>query len=299
MTGSGAAVTARVTAPTPSQLTTDATAVATPQASGANSGARRMARSMTHRGSECPARDRDLAVSFAVAQIPGQHVSGTPGILSRSRRGPILVVSMERPSKRNAVDRALADELDGALNELEDDPDLWVGILTGTSEVFSAGSDLTAQGDYVTSRGGEYGVIRRARRKPLIAAVEGAALGGGLEIVLACDLVVAARTARFGLPEVRIGVVPTCAALFRGPRALPVNIARELILTGRPIDAARGYEVGLVNVVAEPGGRSTQRRPSPARSVPTRRSPSRPASVPSTPCCPRTTRPDGRRRKAH
>ena len=112
---------------------------------------------------------------------------------------------MERGNKRNAVDRVLADELDDALNELEDDPELWVGILTGTSDVFSAGSDLTALGDYVTARGGEYGVIRRERRKPLIAAVEGAALGGGLEIVLACDLVVASETARFGLPEVRIG----------------------------------------------------------------------------------------------
>jgi enoyl-CoA hydratase len=159
---------------------------------------------------------------------------------------------MERGAKRNAVDRALADKLDGALNELDDDPDLWVGILTGTPDVFCAGSDLTAQGDYVTSRGGEYGVIRRQRRKPLIAAVEGPALGGGLEIVLACDLVVASRNARFGLPEVRIGVIPTCAGLFRGPRALPVNVARELILTGRPIDAIRGYEVGLVNVITEP-----------------------------------------------
>ena len=137
---------------------------------------------------------------------------------------------------------------------MEDDPGLWVGILTGTTDVFSAGSDLTAHGDYVTTRGGEYGVIRRERRKPLIAAVEGPALGGGLEIVLACDLVVASETARFGLPEVRIGVVPTCAGLFRGPRALPLNVARELVLTGRPIDAARGYQVGLVNTIAEPGG---------------------------------------------
>jgi enoyl-CoA hydratase len=161
---------------------------------------------------------------------------------------------MDRGAKRNAVDRAMADGLEDALNELEDDSDLWVGILTGTADVFSAGSDLTAQGDYVTARGGEYGVIRRVRRKPLIAAVEGPALGGGLEIVLTCDLVVASRSARFGLPEVRIGLVPTCAGLFRGPRALPVNIARELILTGRPMDAGRAYEVGLVNVIAESGG---------------------------------------------
>jgi enoyl-CoA hydratase len=199
---------------------------------------------------------RHLAVScaLAAAAAAGHEVSGTQGLVRLRRMGSILVISMERTNKRNAVDRVLADELDDALNELEDDPGLWVGILTGTTDVFSAGSDLTAGGDYVTARGGEYGVIRRERRKPLIAAVEGPALGGGLEIVLTCDLVVASETARFGLPEVRIGVVPTCAGLFRGPRALPLNVARELILTGRPIDAARGYQVGLVNTIAEPGG---------------------------------------------
>ena len=152
----------------------------------------------------------------------------------------------------------MADALDEALNELDDDDEVWAGVLTGSTEVFSAGSDLTAGGDYVTTRGGEYGIIRRRRRKPLIAAVEGPALGGGLEIVLACDLVVAARTARFGLPEVGIGVVPTCAGLFRAPRALPLNVARQLILTGRPIDAPRAYEVGLVNVLTEPGRALTE-----------------------------------------
>jgi enoyl-CoA hydratase/carnithine racemase len=130
---------------------------------------------------------------------------------------------------------------------------VWAGVLTGTADVFSAGSDLTAGGDYDTARGGEYGIIRRRRRTPLIAAVEGPALGGGLEIVLACDLVVASRTARFGLPEVSIGVVPTCAGLFRAPRALPLNVARQLILTGRPIDARRAFEVGFVNVLTDPG----------------------------------------------
>ncbi|WP_163553953.1 enoyl-CoA hydratase-related protein [Candidatus Frankia alpina] len=169
------------------------------------------------------------------------------------REGHVLVVSMRRERRRNAVDRAMADALDAALNLLDDD-DLWGGVLTGTPTVFCAGSDLTAGGDYVTERGGEYGVVRRRRRTPLIAAVEGPALGGGLEIVLACDLVVAATDARFGLPEVTIGVVPTCGALFRGPRALPLNLARELILVGDPFDARRAYEAGLVNVLAEPGG---------------------------------------------
>lgn len=120
--------------------------------------------------------------------------------------------------------------------------------------MFSAGSDLTSGGDYSTDRGEEYGLRRRRRRKPLIAAVEGPALGGGFELVLACDLVVASRTACFGFPEVRRGPVPTCAGLFRGPRTLSVNLARELVLTGEPIDADRAYAAGLVNVVTAAGG---------------------------------------------
>lgn len=173
--------------------------------------------------------------------------------VGRRREGHVLVISMERVAKRNAIDRTMADALDDALNELDDDGDLWAGVLTGGADIFSAGSDLTAGGDYSTARGGEYGIIRRRRRKPLIAAVEGPALGGGLEIVLACDLVVAASSARFGLPEVTIGVIPTCAGLFRAPRTLPLNMARHMILTGRPIEAARAYEVGFVNVLTSPG----------------------------------------------
>jgi enoyl-CoA hydratase len=178
-------------------------------------------------------------------------------LVARQRDGRVLIVSMQRAAKRNAIDRSMADALDAAFNELDDDDDLWAGVLTGTKEVFCAGSDLTSGGDYVTERGGEYGIIRRRRRKPLIAAVEGPALGGGLEIVLACDLVVASTTARFGLPEVRIGVLPTCAGLFRAPRALPLNLARQLILTGDPIDGQRAYAAGLVNALTEPGGAAT------------------------------------------
>jgi enoyl-CoA hydratase/carnithine racemase len=174
-------------------------------------------------------------------------------LVETTRDGRVLVIAMCREAKRNAVDRALADALDLAFNELEDDHDLWVGVLTGTPTVFSAGSDLTSMGDYETERGGAYGIIRRQRRKPLIAAVEGPALGGGMEIVLACDLVVASTTARFGLPEVKRGLIPTCAALFRGPQSLPLNLARELILTGEPIDPARAHAVGFVSLVTEPG----------------------------------------------
>ena len=175
-------------------------------------------------------------------------------LVTTERIDHIKVIRMCRENKRNSFDRALADALDAALNELDDDIDLWVGVLTGTPVVFSAGSDLTSRGDYDTERGGEYGLIRRRRRKPLIAAIEGFALGGGLELAMACDMVVAAENARLGLPEVRRGLVPTSAGLFRAPSSLPVNVARELILTGEPMSARRGYEVGFVNVVTEAGG---------------------------------------------
>src|SRR5262245_12460081 len=173
-------------------------------------------------------------------------------VVKTARQGHVLIVSIEREAKRNAVNQEIADGIDAGLRRLDDDSDLWVGVLTGTPAVFSAGSDLTGQGAG-TPDGGEYGMIRRDRRKPLIAAVEGIALGGGLEIVLACDLVVAATNAQFGLPEVRRGLIPTCGALFRAPRAMPLNLARELILTGDPIGAERAYAAGFVNVLAEPG----------------------------------------------
>src|SRR5687767_10869918 len=116
--------------------------------------------------------------------------------VERERKGQVLVIRMLREEKRNAFDRAMADGLDGALNELEDDPELRVGVLTGTTTIFSAGTDLHEPRSPATERGGEYGIIRRERTKPVIAAVDGAALGGGFEIVLACDLVVASTNAR-------------------------------------------------------------------------------------------------------
>lgn len=174
------------------------------------------------------------------------------GPIHRWREGRVLVISMRREAKRNAVDRLMADGLDAALNELDDDPTLWVGVLTGTDTTFCAGSDLNALGDFYTERGGAYGIIRRHRVKPLIAAVEGPAVGGGLEIVLACDLVSASTSARFGLPEVRRGIVPG-SALYRGPRGFPLNLAKELLLTGELVDAARAHAVGFVNVLTESG----------------------------------------------
>jgi len=169
------------------------------------------------------------------------------------RDGYVLTITLQRQNKRNAFNRELADALDASLNTLDDDTSLYAGVLTGGTECFCAGSDLSSRGDYVTERGGEYGLIRRRRIKPLIAAVEGVALGGGMEIALACDLVVAAADARFGLPEVMRGVIPTCGALFRTQQRLPPNIARELVLKGEPMPAVRAYELGFVNEIAQPG----------------------------------------------
>ncbi|MEU0936697.1 enoyl-CoA hydratase-related protein [Embleya sp. NPDC005971] len=173
--------------------------------------------------------------------------------VTTERRGRVLVVAIDREAKRNAIDQRVADGIEAALDLLEDDPELWVGVLTGTSTVFSAGTDLAAGLSPKGERGGEYGVIRRQRTKPLIAAVEGFALGGGFEIVLACDLVVASAAARFGLPEVKRGLMAICGGTFRAPRALPLNLAREMLLVGDPLPAERLYQVGVVNRLTEPG----------------------------------------------
>src|SRR5688572_16166917 len=142
-------------------------------------------------------------------------------LVEQEEHGPVLVVTIRREHKRNAIDEEVTAGIDDALNHLEDDPELRVGVLTGGSEMFSAGTDLAKTAGGPTTRGGEYGIIRRKRTKPLIAAVEGFALGGGMEIVLACDLVVASTGTRFGLPEVQRSLLPICGGLFRPARALP------------------------------------------------------------------------------
>jgi enoyl-CoA hydratase/carnithine racemase len=168
--------------------------------------------------------------------------------------GRVLVITIRREHKRNAIDASVTAGLDAALNDLEDDPGLWCGVLTGGPRVFSAGADLAAGPGDPTPRGGIAGLIRRDRAKPLIAAVEGYAVGGGMEMVLCCDLVVAARTAAFGLPEVKRGLMPDFGGAFRAARMLPANIAREMLLTGDSLPAERGERLGFVNLVTEPGG---------------------------------------------
>ncbi len=167
--------------------------------------------------------------------------------------GRVLVVRIERPEKRNAIDEATARGIDEALNRFQDDPELWAAVLTGTAELFCAGTDIVAGPGEPTARGGPYGVIRRSHTKPLVAAVEGLALGGGFEIAMACDLVVASTEASFGLPETRRGLVANSGALLRAMRCLPLNVARELLLTGIRLDARRAHEIGFVNRLAAPG----------------------------------------------
>src|SRR5437660_9211863 len=173
------------------------------------------------------------------------------------RRDGVLLVTLNRPDARNAVNLALAEGVAAALDELDADDGLSLGILTGAGGGFCAGMDLkafvTGESPWAGDRGFA-GITQRAAEKPLIAAVEGFAVAGGLEVALACDLIVAARGAKLGVPEVKRSLVAAGGALMRLPRVLPRNLAMELALTGEPIDAERGHELGLVNRLTDPGG---------------------------------------------
>jgi enoyl-CoA hydratase len=185
----------------------------------------------------------------------GQRIEGTNAMtVSTHRHGRTLVVTIDRPAKRNALNVEITEGIDAALHELEDDPELWCGVLTGGDKVFSAGADLAGGPGEPTERGGLVGLITRQRPKPLIAAVEGYALGGGMELVLCCDMVVASKEAEFGLPEVKRGLMPDFGGAFRVARALPVNVAREMLLTAQNLGAERAERLGFVNLVTDPGG---------------------------------------------
>lgn len=172
----------------------------------------------------------------------------------------VMVITMMRHDKRNAIDGAMTGALDSALNQLEDDPDIWLAIITGGPTMFCAGTDMAATSGSPTERGGVYGVVGRTRTKPLIAAVEGVAYGGGFEVVMACDIVIAANNARFGLPEVKRGLVATSGALFRASRVLPLNVAKQILLTGADLSPERALDLGLVNEITEPGQALNQAR---------------------------------------
>jgi enoyl-CoA hydratase len=172
------------------------------------------------------------------------------------RRDGVLLITLNRPQMRNAVNLALAQGIAAALEELDGEDTLSAGVLTGAGKGFCAGMDLkafvTGERPYVGDRGFA-GIVRRGPTKPLIAAIEGFAVAGGLEVALACDLIVAARGAKLGIPEVKRSLVAAGGALLRLPRRVPYHLAMELALTGEPILAERGAEVGLVNRLAEPG----------------------------------------------
>jgi enoyl-CoA hydratase len=167
-----------------------------------------------------------------------------------------LVITLNRPEARNAVNLALAEGVAAALDALDADDDLAVGVLTGAGPGFCAGMDLKAfvagERGWVGDRGFA-GITQRAARKPLIAAIEGFAVAGGFEIALGCDLIVAARGARLGIPEAKRGLIAAGGALIRLPKRIPYHLAMELALTGEPISAERAHEIGIVNRLADPG----------------------------------------------
>jgi len=172
------------------------------------------------------------------------------------RRDNVLLITLNRPEVRNAVNAALAAGVAGALDELDADDGLSVGVLTGAGGFFCAGMDLGAfvkgESPYFGDRGFA-GIAQRASRKPLIAAIEGFAVAGGMEIALACDLIVAAKGAKMGIPEAKRSLVAAGGALLRLPRRMPYHVVMELALTGDPFPADRFYELGLVNRLVEPG----------------------------------------------
>jgi enoyl-CoA hydratase len=173
------------------------------------------------------------------------------------RRDNVLLITIDRPEVRNAVNAAVAAGIAGALEELDGDDQLSVGILTGAGGYFCAGMDLGAfvkgESPWFGDRGFA-GIAQRSARKPLIAAIEGFAVAGGMEIAIACDLIVAAKGAKLGIPEAKRSLVAAGGALLRLPRRMPYHMVMELALTGDPLPAERFHEFGVVNRIAEPGG---------------------------------------------
>jgi crotonobetainyl-CoA hydratase len=175
------------------------------------------------------------------------------------RRAAVLIITLDRP-KANAIDVATSLELYAAFKTLNDDPALRVGIITGTGRFFSAGWDLGAanDGEAVDADHGPGGFAGLTEyfslTKPVIAAVNGLAVGGGFELALAADLIIASTAARFWLPEAQLGMLPDSGGLLRLPKAIPARLAREMILTGRRLEADEALSLNLVNRVVEPEG---------------------------------------------
>jgi len=175
----------------------------------------------------------------------------------RERRGHVEILTINRPEARNAINRATAIALSDALDDCETNDDVWVVVLTGAdTKAFSAGMDLKAfaAGEFPITDKGFGGITQRDFPKPLIAAANGSALAGGFEILISCDMVVAAEHAKFGIPEASRGLIAGGGGLIRLPKRIPLAVAYEMALTADPIDADRAYELGLVNRVV-PGER--------------------------------------------
>ncbi len=181
--------------------------------------------------------------------------SSAPEAVLTEQRGRILIITINRPEAKTSVNAAVSHALAAAMDTLDDDPGLSVGIITGAGGSFCAGMDLKAfaRGENVAVKGRGLGFTERPPVKPLIAAVEGYALAGGTELALATDLIVAARNSAFGIPEVKRGLVAAGGGLLRLPQRIPSAIAMELALTGDNLPAERAHELGLVNALAEPG----------------------------------------------
>lgn len=180
------------------------------------------------------------------------------GLVQYERRGPVAILTLNRPEARNAINSAMTDALRDALNRFEKDSEIRVGILTGAGKTFCAGMDLKAflggEGDAILSGEGRFaGFVDAERSKPIIAAVEGPALAGGFELALACDFIVASETATFGLPEVGVGIFACAGGTFRLARRIPPAKALELCLTAARISAEEARDLGLLNYLAPPG----------------------------------------------
>ena len=176
-------------------------------------------------------------------------------------RGAVLVITINRPDARNSMNKAAAEAMGAALDRLDDDANLSVGVITGAGKGFSAGMDLKgfASGEFpVAGDRGFAGIAQRSARKPLIAAVEGFALAGGLEIALACDIIVASREAKLGIPEVGVGLFAGAGALLRLPRRVGLGQAALLALTGKPISGEEGHRIGLVDRLVDTGSALTE-----------------------------------------
>ena len=177
-------------------------------------------------------------------------------LVQTERHDGVLTIIINRPAQKNAISREVAVQLVSALDQLDTDPTLSVGVLTGAGGTFSAGMDLKAfangQTPIIPGRGFG-GLTQAVVRKPLIAAVEGWALGGGFEMVLACDVIVAAQDAKFGLPEVKRGLIAGEGGVIRLPHRIPYHIALTVLLTGEPISAVDAKQYGLVSELTASG----------------------------------------------